>query len=189
VLEQYAQPGAPAWSLALAARCRAVLSRGEEREFASALRLHAQSGRWFDRARTALLYGEFLGRERRRTEAREQLRSALDGFEYLSAAPWVERARRELRACGETLPKRDPGAIMRLTAQPMTGRGGRCSAAALPWNMRRWPGTWPGSWYWPSRRSQRVRWRWPEPPLWRYGFYREILSWQPFGQLGARGPG
>src|SRR5204863_310552 len=81
-----------------------LLSAGEvaERHFTEALRRHGESARPFDRARTELVFGEYLRREGRRTDARVHLRSALDGFERLGAAAWAERARGELRASGET---------------------------------------------------------------------------------------
>ena len=116
VLERFARPGAPAWALALAARCRALLGRDAEREFAEALRLHARP---LDRARTQLLFGEQLRRQRRRVDAREHLRAALETFEALGATPWAERARTELRASGETARKRDPSTLSRLTPQEL----------------------------------------------------------------------
>jgi DNA-binding CsgD family transcriptional regulator/tetratricopeptide (TPR) repeat protein len=120
ILEGFAGPGAPAYSLALAARCRALLSSAAaaETEFAEALRLHP-SARPFDRARTRLLCGEHLRRERRRVEAREHLRAALDAFEGLGAAGWAERARIELRATGETARRRDPSTLSQLTPQEL----------------------------------------------------------------------
>jgi DNA-binding NarL/FixJ family response regulator len=120
-LDAFAQPGAPPWISALAARCRGLLSGGDEAErwFLEALRLHAQGNHPFDRARTELVYGEFLRRERRRIDAREQLRSALAGFEQFRAEPWTERARTELRATGETARKRDPSTIDQLTPQEL----------------------------------------------------------------------
>jgi DNA-binding CsgD family transcriptional regulator len=120
-LDVFAGPGAPPWTIALAARCRGLLSHGDraERWFLEALRLHAESGRPFDRARTELVYGEFLRRERRRVDARVQLRSALAAFEQLRAEPWAERARAELRATGETARKRDPSTIGQLTPQEL----------------------------------------------------------------------
>ena len=119
--ESFARPHAPAWALALAARCRALLSKDadSERAFLDALELHAQNERPFDRARTELLYGESLRRARRRTEAREALRGALERFERLGAEPWAERARTELRASGETARKRDPSTIDHLTPQEL----------------------------------------------------------------------
>jgi DNA-binding NarL/FixJ family response regulator len=130
-LQAFAEARAPTWALALAARCRALLAAGDaaEGEFDEALRLHAESNRPFDRARTELLYGEFLRRQRRRTEAREHLRAALEAFEQLRAEPWEERARSELRATGETTRKRDPGTVAQLTPQEeqiarLVGEGG-----------------------------------------------------------------
>src|SRR6266536_1643574 len=120
-IEGFAQPGSPGWALALAARCRALLSSREDADaaFADAVRLHGESERPFDRARTELLYGEFLRRERRRTAAREHLRVALDLFERLGAEIWSERARGELRATGETSRKRDPSTVTQLTPQEL----------------------------------------------------------------------
>ena len=120
-LEGFAEPEGPGWARALAARCRALLARGEdaEREFERALSLHTEGDRAFDRARTALLYGEFLRRERRRVDARAQLRAALEVFEQLGAAAWAHRARVELRASGESARKRDPSTIDELTPQEL----------------------------------------------------------------------
>src|SRR5262249_25224669 len=89
---------------ALALRAQALLADGGTAGayFQEALRFHATTDRPLDRARTALLHGEYLRRERRRVEAREPLRTALEAFERLGAVPWAERARRELRATGET---------------------------------------------------------------------------------------
>src|SRR5205823_7371733 len=52
-------------------------------------------------ARLHLAFGVWLRRERRQSEARTYLRSAVDGFEAMGAIPWAERARQELRATGE----------------------------------------------------------------------------------------
>ncbi|MFJ4799007.1 helix-turn-helix transcriptional regulator [Kitasatospora purpeofusca] len=125
---------------ALAARCRALTGPDgtAEQHFTAALALHgdgngdsdsdrhgatdrhgAGTGNAFDRARTALLYGEWLRRLRRQIDAREQLRAALDGFEALGARPWAERARSELGAAGgETvLTTRQDGPISLLSPQ------------------------------------------------------------------------
>lgn len=71
--------GGPPDAAALAARSRAVLAHGDDVDhwYREALHLHPTIDRPMDRARTALLYGEHLRRERRRVEARAQLRSAL----------------------------------------------------------------------------------------------------------------
>jgi DNA-binding CsgD family transcriptional regulator len=121
VLEGFAQSGAPSWALALAARCRALLAAesAAEHHFEDALRLHAENHRPYDRARTELLYGEFLRRSRRRMDSREHLRAAVETLEDLGAAPWAERARAELRASGETARKRDPSTLAQLTPQEL----------------------------------------------------------------------
>jgi DNA-binding NarL/FixJ family response regulator/tetratricopeptide (TPR) repeat protein len=120
-LEQFNHAMSPPWALALAARCRALLSTGatSEHHFEEALRLHAESDRTFDRARTELLYGELLRRTGRRKEGRGHFRAALEAFERLRATPWEERARRELRASGERARVRDPSKIDQLTAQEL----------------------------------------------------------------------
>jgi DNA-binding CsgD family transcriptional regulator len=108
----------PARQAALA-RCRALIDEsGAERHFVDSLRL-ADAVSPFDRARTELLYGEWLRRNRRRIEARVQLRSALDSFEQLGVTPWAERARAELRASGETARRRDPSTRDQLTPQEL----------------------------------------------------------------------
>ncbi|HEX4009923.1 MAG TPA: LuxR C-terminal-related transcriptional regulator [Solirubrobacteraceae bacterium] len=105
--------------MALLARCRALVDEsGGERHHAEAIGLADAVGP-FDRARAQLLYGEWLRRERRRVDARVQLRTALDGFEELGVAPWAERARAELRATGETARKRDPSTRDQLTPQEL----------------------------------------------------------------------
>jgi ATP/maltotriose-dependent transcriptional regulator MalT len=73
----------------------------------------------FHRARGELLYGEWLRRQRRRTDARVHLRTAADLFRAMGAAPWEKRAEAELRATGETARKRDPSTMDDLTAQEL----------------------------------------------------------------------
>jgi DNA-binding NarL/FixJ family response regulator len=122
VLDGFAGPGSPTWAHAFAARCRGLLA-GDDREaedaFHDAIRLSVESNRPFDTARSHLLLGEHLRRNRRRTDAREHLRASLDTFEALGAAQWAERARSELRASGETARKRDPSTIAQLTPQEL----------------------------------------------------------------------
>jgi DNA-binding CsgD family transcriptional regulator len=119
--EPYARETAAPWARALVARCRGLLAGrvAAEGHFREALRLHRESARPFDRARTELVFGEFLRRDGRRKNAREHLRSALDGFERLGADAWAERAREELRASGETARKRGPTALDQLTPQEL----------------------------------------------------------------------
>ncbi|KOX14134.1 hypothetical protein ADL05_17775 [Nocardiopsis sp. NRRL B-16309] len=86
------------WAVSSALRCRALLD-GSEDAYRGALALDAAP---FEQARTRLLFGEWLRRARRATEAREQLHLAADAFRRWDARPWEERARAELRATGET---------------------------------------------------------------------------------------
>jgi DNA-binding CsgD family transcriptional regulator len=117
---EYASATGPDSVAALTARCRAVLTNApdaREELLSEALILHDRAPRPFDRARTLLLLGEHLRRERRRQEARMPLRTALDTFEQLGASPWSERARRELRATGQTVRRRDAASTTELTVQ------------------------------------------------------------------------
>ena len=102
------------------AACRALLADGDD---ATAHYEEALGGRGdlgpFSLARVQLLYGEHLRRERRRSDARVQLRKALEAFELLRAAPWADRARSELGASGETARKRDASTVDQLTPQEL----------------------------------------------------------------------
>jgi DNA-binding NarL/FixJ family response regulator len=120
-LVSWAEASASDEARALAARARAILSSGDEADelYRSALELHSATDRPLDMARTALLFGEHLRRERRRVDAREQLRAALDTFDSLGAMLWAARARSELRATGETARKRDPSTLDLLTQQEL----------------------------------------------------------------------
>jgi DNA-binding CsgD family transcriptional regulator len=105
--------------LALLARCRALAERDDTAgHYARAIELSGALAP-FDRARTELLYGEWLRRERRRIDARPHLRTALELFERLAVPPWAERARSELRASGETARKRDPSTRDQLTPREL----------------------------------------------------------------------
>jgi DNA-binding CsgD family transcriptional regulator len=118
----YAPQGAPDSELALVARCRALVTRPpatREHLLSEALALHERNPRPFSRARTQLLLGEHLRRERRRVEARSRLRAASEIFERLGAVPWEDRARAELRATGETARKREPSTLAQLTPQQL----------------------------------------------------------------------
>jgi DNA-binding CsgD family transcriptional regulator len=122
------------------ARCRAMLAEGDEAAplFEEALELHARETPPYDRARTQLAYGERLRRDRRKREARAQLRSALETFEGVGADLWAERARGELNATGESARKRDASTIDDLTPQELriaqlvaAGASNRDAAAQL----------------------------------------------------------
>jgi ATP/maltotriose-dependent transcriptional regulator MalT len=86
-------------------RCRALLGPDDEAEahYQAAIRLYDEINRPMARARSELLYGEWLRRMRRRSESREPLRGALRVFERIGARSWAERARAELRATGESV--------------------------------------------------------------------------------------
>ncbi|GAB4585692.1 ATP-binding protein [Nocardia sp. IFM 10818] len=110
--------GSPA-AEALSRRCRALLSTGDDAEehYSAAL---AQHGSPYDRARTQLVYGEWLRRRRRRSDARGQLVAALDTFDRLGARAWVSRVHAELAALGEqpaTARRTDP--LAQLTPQEL----------------------------------------------------------------------
>lgn len=104
---------------ALDARCRALTASADaEEHFRQALDLSDALGP-FERARTSLLYGEWLRRRRRRGDARRHLHAALELFQQLRATPWETRARTELRATGETARRRDAISTDELTPQEL----------------------------------------------------------------------
>jgi ATP/maltotriose-dependent transcriptional regulator MalT len=107
------------WGVGIEARIRALLSEGaaaescyrESIERLGRTRVRAQL------ARAHLLYGEWLRRQRRRGEAREQLRMARDMLDAMGIFAFAERARRELHATGETARKRTVETAVELTVQ------------------------------------------------------------------------
>ncbi len=107
------------WSLGLEARLRALLSEGEEAErlYEEAIERVGRTRVRPELARAHLVYGEWLRRENRRVEARDQLRTAHQLFDSMGAYAFGERARRELLATGETARKRTDDARGELTAQ------------------------------------------------------------------------
>jgi DNA-binding CsgD family transcriptional regulator len=104
------------WALGIEARCRALLSDDESLYRESVERL-ARSRAAVELARSRLLYGEWLRRENRRVDAREQLRAAHEMFSRMGAAAFAERARRELSVTGETVRKRTVETLGELTPQ------------------------------------------------------------------------
>jgi DNA-binding CsgD family transcriptional regulator len=96
------------WALGLEARSRALLSDGEAAEtlYRQAIERLQRTRVRVDLARTHLLYGEWLRRERRRLDAREQLRAAHKSFTEFGMEAFAERARVELQATGEHARKR-----------------------------------------------------------------------------------
>lgn len=120
--ESWADSTGMAWARAVTLHGQALLA-GDPAEadqlFQEALDTHATATRPFERARTELAYGEFLRRARRRVDAREHLRAALEGFETLGAALWAGRAQAELRASGQSARRRDPSTLDDLTPQEL----------------------------------------------------------------------
>ena len=96
------------WARGVEARSCALLSDGEtaERFYRESIERLGRTRIRADLARAHLLYGEWLRRERRRVDAREQLRLDLNMLETMGMEGFAERAKRELRATGETARKR-----------------------------------------------------------------------------------
>jgi DNA-binding CsgD family transcriptional regulator len=109
--EQQAARSRIPWSLAVSARCRALLDAANgdldaaEASLDRALEAHEHCPMPFERARTLLAQGQVLRRSKQRRRAREALEEATGIFEKLGADPWAERAREELqRVRGRTAP-------------------------------------------------------------------------------------
>jgi DNA-binding CsgD family transcriptional regulator len=107
-----------AWALGVEARCRALVSADEALYRESIERL-AGSRAAVELARSRLLYGEWLRREHRRTDAREHLRAAHESFSHMGAEALAERARRELLATGESVRRLTPDTRDALTPQEL----------------------------------------------------------------------
>jgi DNA-binding CsgD family transcriptional regulator len=120
-LSAFAAASEAPWARGRVAHGRALLADAAEEAdsmFREALSEHAHGDRAFERARTELAYGASLRRQRRRVDAREHLRAALETFDALDAMPWSSRARSELRASGETArARREQPASAELTPQ------------------------------------------------------------------------
>jgi DNA-binding CsgD family transcriptional regulator len=107
------------WALGVEARSRALLAHGDEAEklYREAIDRLEPTRLLMDLARTRLLYGEWLRRERRRLDAREQLRIAHDFFSGAGMEAFAERTRIELRAAGDQARERTPHTLDQLTPQ------------------------------------------------------------------------
>jgi DNA-binding CsgD family transcriptional regulator len=119
LLEGTALPSGTEWALGMLARCRALTRHGEQAEalYREAITRLGRTRVVPQLARARLLYGEWLRREKRRTEARAELRAAGEMFSAIGASGFAERADRELAATGERVRKRDVRPVMELTAQ------------------------------------------------------------------------
>jgi DNA-binding CsgD family transcriptional regulator len=122
------------WALGVEARSRALVTEGKNAEifYRDATDRLGRTRVRTELARTHLLYGEWLRRQRRRREARDQLRTAFVMFDAMGMQAFAARARAELRATGERARPRRPGApevltpqeeqIARLVAEHLTNR-------------------------------------------------------------------
>jgi DNA-binding CsgD family transcriptional regulator len=114
-LERLARTTGPSgtdWGLGVEARSRALLGDGEraERLYLEAIERLGRSRFKTDLARAHLLYGEWLRREDRRSDAREQLRTAHDMLTAMGIEGFASRARQELVATGEAVRSRSRSA-------------------------------------------------------------------------------
>jgi DNA-binding CsgD family transcriptional regulator len=119
-LTEMADASGTDWVVGAQARSHALLSEGEAAEhlYREAIARLGKTRLRIDLARAHLLFGEWLRRECRRTEAREQLRVAHHMLEAMGTVGFAERARRELHAAGATTRKRSlPARHEELTAQ------------------------------------------------------------------------
>jgi len=108
-----------AWAKGTEARSRALVEDGEaaERHYREAIEWLGRTRMAAHLARARLTYGEWLRREGRRVEAREQLRDAHAALSSMAAAGFADRAQRELQATGEKVRKRADDTGTELTPQ------------------------------------------------------------------------
>jgi DNA-binding CsgD family transcriptional regulator len=118
-LSERTQASGTDWALGIEAASRALLSDGHEAEplYREAIERLRRTRGVVHLARVQLLYGEWLRRENRRTDAREQLRAANEIFSGIGADGFAERARHELLATGETVRRRSDDTRAVLTPQ------------------------------------------------------------------------
>ena len=152
-LAESTQAAGTDFGLGIEARSRALVSEGEAAEgcYREAIDRLGRTRLRPELARAHLLYGEWLRREGRRADAREQLRTAHEMLAAMGAEAFAERARRELLATGETVRKRTVQASDTLTAQEASiarlARDGRTnpeigaqlflSARTVEWHLRK----------------------------------------------------
>ena len=152
-LAETTQPAGTDFALGIEARCRALLADGDSADVLYREAIERLERRQLrpDQARAHLLYGEWLRREGRRVDAREQLRTAHEMFVTISMEAFAERARRELVATGEKVRKRSPATREELTAQeeqiarlardglsnPEIGAQLFISARTVEWHLRK----------------------------------------------------
>jgi DNA-binding CsgD family transcriptional regulator len=118
-LREKTQASGTSWARGVEARSQALISDGDGADalYRESIELLAESRLGVECARAQLLYGEWLRRENRRVDAREQLRAAHEAFAAMGAGPFADRAARELLATGETVRKRTVETRDELTPQ------------------------------------------------------------------------
>jgi DNA-binding CsgD family transcriptional regulator len=118
-LSESTQASGTDWALGVETRSRALLSTGDAAEalYHEAIERLDRSPLRPEAARAHLLYGEWLRREKRRVEGREQLRTAHGLFDTMGARAFADRARIELSATGERARSRRLGPTADLTPQ------------------------------------------------------------------------
>jgi RNA polymerase sigma factor (sigma-70 family) len=118
-LAEVARASGTDWALGVAARSDALLAEDQRAEelYVVAVDRLGRSRIAVDLARAHLLYGEWLRRQRRRIDARGQLRTAHDLFSNFGMEAFAERTRVELEATGEHARKRTVDTLGQLTPQ------------------------------------------------------------------------
>jgi len=118
-LADFTRAGGTDFGLGVEARSRALLSEGQTAEglYREAIDRLGRTKLRPELARAHLLYGEWLRRQKRRADARAQLRIAHDLLAGMGMEAFAERARHELLATGETVRKRTVETVSALSAQ------------------------------------------------------------------------
>jgi DNA-binding CsgD family transcriptional regulator len=120
-LEEISRASGTDWALGVEARSRALLMTGVEAEdsYQEAIERLGRTGIRVALARAHLLYGEWLRREGRRKDAREELRTSYHAYSDMGMEAFADRALRELSATGERVRRRDVETVTDLTAQEL----------------------------------------------------------------------
>ncbi|MFD8690004.1 LuxR C-terminal-related transcriptional regulator [Streptomyces sp. NPDC059651] len=118
-IDDMARASGTDWALGTSAVVRAQVSEGPEAEalYREAIERFGRTDVRITYARSHLLYGEWLRRENRRVDAREQLNIAHEVLSRIGVDGFAERARHELHATGASVRRRPEGAHAALTAQ------------------------------------------------------------------------